>query len=190
MVHERPRNACVLRGFGYTRRMRPPPASAMKNSRLDQALRLLRALGLAGVLGGLGALSAMWAFSEAPANFSDWRVLVSAMRAVFYACVFTGILILVPVGCALWWRRRAALRGQRWFRALMLILLLTIPGLHISARLTSTALRKSVEAGEAAESARLWDRLGWLFFIALIVFLIASWIATARPVMGQNDMHQ
>lgn len=161
--------------------------TAAGNTRFDQILRLLRALGLAGVLGGLGALSAMWAFGERPANISDWRVLVSAMRAVFYACVFTGILILVPVGCMLWWRRRAALRGQRWFHGLLLILVLTIPGLHIGARLTSVALRKSVDAGQAAESAVLWDRLGWLFFLALTVFLIASWIATARPRMGQRE---
>ena len=157
----------------------PAPASDM--SLLDRLLRLLRALGLAGVLGGLSALSAMWAFADTPADLGQWRVLVSTMRAVFYACVFTGILILLPVGGILWWRRREALRDQRWFRALMLILLVTIPGLHISARLTSTELRQAVDAGKTAECARLWDRLGWLFFMALIVFLIASWLATARP---------
>jgi prolipoprotein diacylglyceryltransferase len=161
--------------------MHVAPANVSDVSGFDRTLRLLRALGLSGVLGGLGALSAMWAFGASPETVAEWRLLVGAMRSVFYACVFSGILILVPVGSLLWWRRRAALRGQRWFRALMLVLLVTIPGLHIGARLTSIALRKAVNAGDVARAAELWDRLGWLFFIALIVFLIASWIATARP---------
>ncbi len=158
-------------------------------SRLDQWLRLLRALGLAGVLGGLGALCAMWGLGAQPANLGEWHVLITAMRAVFYSCVFAGIGILVPVGSMLWWRRRAALRGQGWFRALMIILLLTIPGLHIGARLTSIALRRAVEAGDVARAAELWNRLGWLFLIAFIVFLCAAWIATARPGFGDRESH-
>ena len=166
-----------------------PEASAESDAHnsLDHTLRLLRALGLAGVLGGLGALSAMWAFTTVPDDAGQWRILVDAMRAVFYACVFSGILILIPVGGILWWRRRAALHGQRWFRALMLMLLVTIPGLHISARLTSIALRHAVEAGESARAATLWNRLGWLFVCAFVVLLIAAWIATARPRLGQRD---
>lgn len=167
--------------------MSDSPAPAREISGLDHTLRLLRALGLAGVLGGLGALSAMWAFAQTPENLGEWRLLVSAMRGVFYACVFSGIGILVPVGTILWWRRRAALHGQRWFRVLMLILLLTIPGLHIGARLTSMALRKAVDAGDLTRAADLWNRLGWLFFIAFIVFLLAAWIATARPRFGFRE---
>lgn len=154
-------------------------------SRLDQWLRLLRALGLAGVLGGLGALCAMWGLGAQPANLGEWHVLITAMRAVFYSCVFAGIGILVPVGGVLWWRRRAALRGLGWFRALMIVLIVTIPGLHIGARLTSIALRNAVEAGDVARAAELWSRLGWLFLIALLVFLFASWLATARPGAGR-----
>jgi hypothetical protein len=162
-----------------------PPPTAQKNH-VDHWLRLLRALGLAGVLGGLGALSAMWAFTHVPANQSEWHVLVSAMRAVFYSCVFAGILILVPVGTMLWWRRRAALRGQRWFHLLMVVLILTIPAIHISARLTSIALRHAVNEGDLVRTAMLWDRLGVLFLAGFIVLLIASWIATARPRLGQQ----
>ena len=86
-------------------------------STVDRALRALRSLGLIGLLGGLAALSALWAFGPRPDTIDGWRMLVSAMRAIFYPCVFAGILILVPVGLTLWWRRRFALRGQRWFRA-------------------------------------------------------------------------
>lgn len=170
--------------------MNGTPAPVAGNSRVDQWLRLLRALGLAGVLGGLGALSAMWAFSQVPATQEEWRVLISAMRAAFYACVFTGILILIPVGSMLWWRRRAALRGQRWFRLLLAVLIVTIPVIHISARLTSIALRHAVDEGDLARAATLWDRLGSLFLAGFIVLLIASWIATARPRLGQREVVQ
>jgi hypothetical protein len=156
-------------------------------SAIDRLLRALRSLGLIGVLGGLAALGALWAFGPQPDTIDGWRVLVSAMRAIFYPCVFTGILILVPVGLTLWWRRRAALRGQRWFRVMAVILSISIPALHISARLTSHALRTAVDAGDGVRANVLWNRLGWLFASAFVVLLIAAWIAVTKPRMGQRN---
>jgi hypothetical protein len=112
------------------------------------------------------------------------------MRAIFYPCVLTGILILVPVGLTLWWRRRADLRGQRWFRVMAVILLISIPTLHISARLTSHALRTAVEVGDLARAGVLWNRLGWLFASAFVVLLMAAWIAVTKPRLGQRDLTQ
>jgi hypothetical protein len=158
-----------------------------ETSTVDRALRALRSLGLIGLLGGLAALSALWAFGPQPDTIDGWRMLVSAMRAIFYPCVFAGILILVPVGLTLWWRRRGALGGQRWFRVMAIILLISIPTLHISARLTSHALRTAVEVGDLARAGVLWNRLGWLFVSAFAVLLIAAWIAVTKPRMGQRE---
>jgi hypothetical protein len=90
----------------------------------------------------------------------------------------------------LWWRRRAALRGRRWVRLMIALLVPAIPALHISARLTSNALRAAVDAGDVARAATLWDRLGWLFLAGFVVMLAAAFIATAKPRLGQRDVVQ
>jgi hypothetical protein len=159
-------------------------------SPIDRLLRMLRSLGLIGLLGGLAALTALWAFGPRPDTPAGWRMLVSGMRAIFYPCGFAGILILVPVGFTLWWRRRNTLRGQRWFRVMAAILVIAIPALHISARVTSLALRTAIDAGDVIGANVLWNRLGWLFASALVVMLVAAWIAVTRPRLGQRDLTQ
>jgi hypothetical protein len=165
--------------------MHDQPPSALI-APIDRVLRLLRALGLIGLLGGLASLTALWAFGPAPLTVREWQTLQTAMRAIFYPCFFAGVLVLVPVGLTLWWRRRSALRGQRWFRVMATILIVCIPVLHISARLTSHSWQEAIDAGELSLSAALWNRLGWLFLSGLIVLLVAAWIAIAKPRMGQR----
>jgi hypothetical protein len=161
-----------------------PPSSLI--APIDRALRLLRALGLIGLLGGLASLVALWAFGPAPVTVREWQILQTAMRAIFYPCFFAGVLVLVPVGLMLWWRRRSRLRGRRWFRVMAIILIVCIPVLHISARLTSHEWQQAIDAGDLEQAALLWNRLGWLFLVGLIVLLIAAWIAIAKPKMGQR----
>ena len=161
------------------------PASA--TSRVDQWLTFLRLLGMAGVMGGLGALIAFMIVSEVPRDQPTWQAMVTAMRAVFYSTVFAGILILVPVGAILWRRHRASLRGRRWFCAMMVLLVITIPALHISARLTSHALQHAVETMEFDRAWTLWSRLTNLFIAAFFVFLFVTLIAQMKPRLGQRD---
>ncbi|HEX5690427.1 MAG TPA: hypothetical protein VFX76_10520 [Roseiflexaceae bacterium] len=182
-------NACVSRDFRISSmltRMHRSFESSSGNSRIDQTLRVLRWIGMAGVLGGLVILIGYAFVDEKPADLLRWRDMVGTMRTIFYSTVFAGILILVPVGAILWWRKRAALRGQRWFRLMMVILLITIPALHISARLTSHALQAAVEASEFERAWMLWSRLTWLFVGAFIVFMVATAIAQAKPRLGQS----
>jgi hypothetical protein len=155
------------------------------DSTLDRWLVFLRVLGLSGVLGGLAALVAFMQVSETRNDQAHWHTMVDAMRAIFYSTVFAGILILVPVGAILWRRHRASLHGRRWFRLMMAVLVVAIPALHISARLTSHALTSAVEAADFARAEALWSRLDSLFIAAFIVFAGVTLVAQIKPRLGQ-----
>jgi cytochrome bd-type quinol oxidase subunit 2 len=152
---------------------------------LDVVLRLLRIVGLIGFLGGLAALSAMWAFTPTPQSLEQWHTKIAEVKAIFFACSFTGIIILVVVGSISWWRHRRRLKQQRWFRTMIGMLVIAVPGSHIWARSTAERLYEAVEAGRMDQAADLWQQLGMAYVLSLTIMLVIASIGIIRPRMGQ-----
>jgi hypothetical protein len=155
------------------------------NSRVDSILRLVRFVGLIGFLGGLAALASLWAFGPRAADAAQWHLLLSAMRSVFYPCFFAGVLLLVISGTTIWWRRRKTLNQQRWFRVMMVMVMVAVPALHIWARLTMMKLDAAIHDARLIEAAGLWNTLGGAYVIALVVFMAVSVIGMFKPRFGQ-----
>jgi hypothetical protein len=162
-------------------RMRTPPRAPV-----DAALRFLRYFGLIGFLGGLAALSAMWAFGPVPQTLDQWHMMIAHVKAIFFACSFSGIVLLVIVGSISWWRMRRTLHASRWFRVMMGMLLITIPASHISARWMAEKMYEKIDAGQLEQAADLWRRLGWAYVLSLTALLAIAAIGIAKPRLGQS----
>src|SRR5262245_27213275 len=155
---------------------------------IDPILRAFRLLGLIGFLGGLAALSALWAFGPTPASIEQWHIKIAEIKAIFFACSFLGIVILIIVGSISWWRHRRVLNRQRWFRLMIGMLLMAIPASHLWARTTAETLYEVVEAGRMDEAAVLWRQLGTAYTVSLAVMLLIVCIATVKPRLGQGPV--
>jgi hypothetical protein len=159
----------------------------------DRVLRLLRYIGLVGFLGGLAALSAMWAFGPVPQSVEQWHMLIAEVKAVFFTCSFSGIVILIFVGGTSWWKHRAHFHRAIWFRVMMLALVITIPAFHFWARSTAEKLYAVIDRAEAnsaesmAEAAHLWDQLGASYVTALGILLGIAAIGITKPRFGQRS---
>lgn len=151
----------------------------------DLLLRFLRYLGLIGFIGGLASLSAMWAFGPVPQTIEQWHFLIAHAKSIFFACSFTGIVILAVVGAVSWWRHSRVLHRQRWFKLTIGLLALAIPASHFGARYTAEKLYETVDAGKLHEALVLWNRLGVTYLTATIVMLLIASIAIIKPRMGQ-----
>ena len=153
----------------------------------DRVLRLLRYVGLIGFLGGLAALSAMWAFGPTPQNVEQWRMLIAEIKAIFFACSFSGIVILIVVGGISWWKHRSHFHGAIWFRVMMGLLVITIPAFHLWARTTAERLYAVIDAADAdqpaamAEAALIWNQLGAAYVVALVILLGVAAIGITKP---------
>lgn len=165
----------------------PELSTSASRTSVDNALRLVRFLGLIGFLGGLAALASLWAFGPRPTEADEWHMLIRAMRSIFYPCVFCGIILLVISGLSIWWRRRKALHGLRWFRVMMAMTFIAVPTLHLSARFTMLKLDAMVRQSHLEDAATLWNRLGMLYVVATAVFLAVSIIGMLKPRFGQSD---
>jgi hypothetical protein len=149
-------------------------------------LKFMRYLGMFGLVGGLGALAAMWAFGPRPETAEQWQVLIGAMRPVFYACFFAGVVILVIAGVISWWKHRQALHAARWFKAMMVMVFVAIPALHFTSRSIALRLYAALDEGRLEEAAALWNQLGWMFLIGFVVMLIIAGIGILKPRLGQR----
>jgi hypothetical protein len=159
---------------------------ALGDSTADSFLKMLRYLGMLGFLGGLAAMSAMWAFGPRPSSVNEWNVLIGAMRPIFYACFFSGIVVLALAGGVSWWRHRKQLHGARWFRVMMTMVVIAIPALHLSARYAALSLYAAIENHELERALELWDRLGRLYLIGFLVMLTIAAIGVFKPRFGQK----
>jgi hypothetical protein len=157
-----------------------PPASL-----LDAVVRILRLLGLLGFLGGLLALAMLSLFGPRPQNAEQWGLMLQATRAIFFPCVFVGIVVLVFAGSALWWRHRRVLHGRRWFRLMMLCLLITVPASHLWARWNMIRLRDAVQHADLERAAAQWDQMAVAYIVSFIVMAAVAAIGILKPALGQ-----
>jgi hypothetical protein len=160
-------------------------SAQLRLDNFDLLLRFLRYVGLIGFIGGLAALSAMWAFGPVPSTIEQWHFLIGHAKSIFFACSFTGIVVLAVVGSISWWRHRRILHSQRWFKLTIGLLAVAIPASHFGARFTAEKLYATVDAGELENALMLWNRLGIFYATATIVMLIIASIAIIKPRMGR-----
>lgn len=153
----------------------------------ESLLKISRFLGMLGFLGGLAALGSMWAFGSPPRTQPQWELFIGLMRPVFFSCVFMGIVILAFAGTMSWWRHRRKLHRSRWFRVMIVLLLIAVPTLHLSARSIAMQLYAAVDANHLDDAARLWNQLGKYFAIGFIVMLAISAIGILKPTLGQSQ---
>jgi hypothetical protein len=181
-----PRVFRVLRGYTSHSMSFTAYPQSLGHSTADSVLKMLRYLGMLGFLGGLAAMSAMWAFGPRPASINEWTVLIGAMRPIFYACFFSGIVVLALAGGISWWKHRVQLHGARWFKVMMLMVVIAIPALHLSARYAARSLYAAIDSGELHRALELWDRLGRLYVVGFIVMLAIAAIGVFKPRFGQK----
>lgn len=162
-----------------------PATGRLELDNFDLLLRFLRYVGLIGFIGGLAALSSMWAFGPTPKSLEEWQFLIAHAKSIFFACSFTGIVMLAVVGSISWWRHRRVLHGQRWFKITIALLAIAIPSSHFGARYTAEKLYATVDAGDLENALLLWNRLGMFYVTATAVMLIIASIAIIKPRMGQ-----
>jgi hypothetical protein len=165
----------------------PTPFSYGIN-RGEIALRIARFIGLVGFLGGAAALTAFTWLGPRPVNREQWEMLIHAMRAIFFPCMFGGIVVLIIVGGIMWWRRRFALNRQVWFRVMMGLIIVFVPALHLFARSSMLTMRAAVEMNDLHRASIMWERLAWAYLLATIVFVIVAAIGIAKPGSTQNNI--
>jgi hypothetical protein len=147
-------------------------------------LLLVKYLGLTGAVGGLGALSALVAFAPEPQTLEGWVVLRAAMRAIFWPCVFGGLMVTIATGLILLFRQPKVFIGLRWFRVKLVAILVVVPTLHVTARSRVHRFDEALVAERLEELSTRWAETGRIFLVAFVAMLIVGAIGRFKPRFG------
>jgi len=79
-----------------------------------------------------------------------------------------------------------AIARVRWFKLMMIMLAIAVPGFHLWARTTMLKLDASVRASQLDLAQASWHELGQAYAIALVVMLVITAIGIIRPRLGQR----
>jgi len=150
-----------------------------------RALLLGKNLGLLGFLGGMAAIASMRWFGPAPADAAQWKLLIGLMRAVFFPCVFAGVIVVVLCGVLLFARLWRQFLAMRWFRVKLVVLLVALPALHLWSRTRVREWYALVDANRLDEALAAWHDVGLRFTVALAVLLPVAALAKVKPRLGQ-----
>ncbi|MBT8485942.1 MAG: hypothetical protein KJO43_10205 [Phycisphaerae bacterium] len=153
-------------------------------------LLLLKFAGLCGLLGGLAALSALGWIGPEPDTLEGWKILRSVVRSVFWPCVFTGVVVTVLAGIALWIRHPRVFLRTRWFRLKAGGLVVALPALHFFARGRVEAWYAAIEAGDLAGAASGWRAVTIAFTVALVTLAVIAAVGRTKPRLGEPLGHR
>ena len=143
-------------------------------------------VGLAGLFGGLASLAAIGLLGPVPESPEGWRLLRGLMRAIFWPCVFGGILVTIMAGICLWLRHPVVFSRQRWFRLKVVLLAVCIPSLHLMARGRVQAFYDAIDDGNLEVLAGMWRGVTWAWVVAFVVLLLVAMVGRIKPRLGQN----
>jgi hypothetical protein len=152
---------------------------------LRPLLLQVKFVGLFGFFGGLAALSALGLFGPRPADASGWVLLKDSMRAIFWPCLFGGLVVTILAGLALWLRHPVVFARLRWFRLKVLLLVVCVPLLHLYARGAVTAMYEAIDEERLADAALHWDAVTRAYLITLVVMFAIACVGRVKPRLGE-----
>ena len=162
------------------------PPRRRRGRGLRPAFILVKHAGLFLHLGGLGALGAIGLLAPAPASVGEWMLLKGVMRAVFWPCVFGGLVIVIAAGLALFSRHPRHFLATRWFRAKLAILAVLIPTLHVWARGRVQAFYAAIETHRLDALPGMWRDVTIAFIVALLAMALVAALARTKPRLGER----
>lgn len=166
--------------------MEAPRQGRKRGRGLRPWLIQLKLAGLGLFFGGVAALVAIGALGPEPVDAAGWVQLRGVMRAVFWPCVFGGLVVAIAAGLALFAHHPRVFARTRWFRLKFVLLLVCLPSLHLGARSRVTAFYAAIETEALPELPARQDHVTIAFALAFVVMAAIAMIGKFKPRLGEE----
>lgn len=167
-------------------RKSPPPTRRVAGRGIRPWLIAPKLLGVAVFLGGLIALACYCLLIEAPVEDpAAWIIIRRSIAAIFWPCVFGGLVLTVLAGAALLMQMPRIFWRQRWFRVKVIALIVIIPACHLWARSHMLAFDAALADGRLDSLPDHLRMLGVIFAITAVLFFAVTVIGRIKPRFSQ-----
>jgi len=115
------------------------------------------------------------------ADQAAWRRLLDAISPLFLLVIVPASFTTVVFSVVVFWPRRRELLRERWMQAKLILIVATLPALHLLARGTFQGMRREVDAGSPDGPTGLLDLFTLQVVASAAVLLVAIWLGRYRP---------
>ncbi|GAB4186328.1 MAG: hypothetical protein Kow00105_00850 [Phycisphaeraceae bacterium] len=143
-----------------------------------------KVLSVAALFGGFLAASVLL-HTHHPASLEDWGHLIEMVSTVFRRLIVPAVLLVVVFGVLLLWQHWRVFLTMRWVQLKLVLLLLTVPPLHLTGRWLIGQARDALAGGDL-------DRVVTLMFwftvtadLAVLALAVVIFIGRHKPRLGQ-----
>jgi len=115
-------------------------------------------------------------------DLEAWRRMLDVVSPLFLYLIVPASFLLAVTSVAMLVPRWRELLRQRWMQVKLILVVATLPALHLMARSTFEAMRREVRPGSSPEGPTgLFGLFQNLVIASLVVVLAALWIARYKP---------
>lgn len=121
-------------------------------------------------------------------SLEDWRPMVNSIGILFKLLIVPASFVVVVLSLVLFFRNRQWFLRQRWAQVKVLLLVATLPALHLLARSVFTSIRQEVEreGGSPEGPTGRLEMFTLLVAVTIVVLLLAIWLARFKPRLGSK----
>lgn len=148
-------------------------------------LLIPKVLSVGALLGGfMGA--AVLLHTNSPTNHEQWAQLIGTVSTLFTKLIVPAVLCVVVFGLLLFLLHPKVFMKMRWFQVKVVLLILTIPPLHLTGRWLIEHARQALAADDLQRVSELMSRFTWTVDLAVLALCIVIAIGRQKPRLWQR----
>ena len=150
-------------------------------------LLIPKILSVAALFGGFLA-AAVLLHASAPQTHEQWTFVITTASTLFLYLIVPAVLCVVLFGVLLFWQHPKVFLKMRWFQVKVVLLILTLPPLHLTGRWLIHHAREALDAGDLDRVAELMGRFTLTVDIAVIALIVVITIGRHKPRFGKRPI--
>jgi uncharacterized membrane protein len=148
-------------------------------------LLIPKVLSVGALFGGFMGASVLLHASD-PQNPEQWARLIETVGTLFRRLIVPAVLCVILFGALLLLQHMRVFLTLRWVRVKLVLLLVTLPPLHLTGRWLIDHARRALEAGQLDRVEELMRRFTLTVDLAVLAVIVVVVIGRHKPRLGQR----
>ncbi len=148
-------------------------------------LLIPKILSVGALFGGfLGA--AVLLHASDPQTHEQWSHIIATTSTLFLRLIVPAVMCVILFGVLLFWQHPKVFLKMRWFQVKVVLLILTLPALHLTGRWLIHHAREALAAGKLEQVAELMRHFTLTVDLAVLALVVVIVIGRHKPRLGQR----
>jgi len=152
-------------------------------------LLIPKVLAVAALFGGFLSASVTLHTAD-PGTPEQWTQLIQTVSHLFLRLIVPAVLSVIVLGLALLLQHPRVFLTRRWVQVKLLMLIVSLPTLHLTARGLLEQARRALENGQLDHTAQFMGRFTLVVDLAVVALACVIFLGRYKPRLGQKPIQR